>query len=281
MNVAGTRSRNTFARSLALASAVAFVAAAGGCSRDLAAPRADVQSVDKSVPRTASADKRDGGPTLLAAAADAPTIANPVITFWAIKGVDQRVKMVYHRRSSGGNAQGGSAASANSTASGSRHGDDAGRGNGSSGGRDDGGNGATGGGNGGSGRDSVVFAEFRVRPRSLAFRPDGSAIADGDSVLITMTLVDALHGIIEFQPSGLRFSADDPASLKISFENSNLDLNGDGVVDARDRAIQETFHIAVRERPADPFLSLPSSVSAELDEVEAALLGFSGYAIAF
>jgi hypothetical protein len=96
-----------------------------------------------------------------------------------------------------------------------------------------------------------------------------------------MTLVDPSRGIIDFQPSGLRFSASNPPQLKISYENANLDLNGDGVVDARDRLIQLTFHISVRENPADPFVPLPSVVETDLDEVESAIFGFSGYAIEF
>jgi hypothetical protein len=227
------------------------LAAIAACSRDLVAPRAD-NAIKPTA--SASAEKDLGDPTFLQPADGAPTIANPVIAFWAVKGRDQIVKMVYSSASRGGGL-----------------GDD--------GRRHGGGNG--GGANGGSGHDSVVFAEFRVRAKSLVTRADGSPIADGDSILITMTLVDPNHGIIDFQPSGLRFSTKNPAQLKISYENANLDLNGDGVVDARDRLIQLTFHIGVRENPGDPFLPLPSAVDTELDEVETAILGFSGYAIEY
>jgi hypothetical protein len=133
----------------------------------------------------------------------------------------------------------------------------------------------------GTGHDSVTFADFRVRAKSLAALPNGTPIADGDSVLITMTLTDPARGIIDFQPSGLKFSAHDPASLTISFENSNLDLNGDGRVDILDRLLELTLHIAVRETASDPWVPLPSLVNPASQQVTASLLGFSGYAIDF
>ncbi len=234
---------------LTLGSLVAISA----CGRDLLAPRANAPLASARVASGRAAEKDGAEQNFLQPAQDAPTIANPVISFWAVKGRDQIVNMVYHTRSSG--VSGGSGGHGSS----GRHGDVS----------------------GGSGRDSVVFAEFRVRAKSLAFRPDGSAIADGDSVFITMTLIDPDRGIIDFQPAGLRFSAKNPAQLKISYENANLDLNGDGVVDARDRLIQLTVPIGVRENPADPFLPLPSVVDTEFDEVEAVILGFSGYAIEY
>ena len=57
-------------------------------------------------PNTASASQgpRNGGtsgyqsPTFLTADSTAPSIANPVVTFWAKKGVNTEVRMVYHAR---------------------------------------------------------------------------------------------------------------------------------------------------------------------------------------
>src|SRR5206468_5606541 len=66
-------------------------------------------------------------------------------------------------------------------------------------------------------RDSTKFLEFRMGGSTLAFRPDGTAIADGDSVRITLTVTDPAHLIIDFQPSGLRFSSKDLAKLKMFF----------------------------------------------------------------
>lgn len=130
-------------------------------------------------------------------------------------------------------------------------------------------------------KDSTAFLTIRIRARSLATRPDGSPIADGDSVLITLTLVDPVRMIVDCQPSGLRFFADRPATLKMSFLHANQDLNGDGVVDSADLALLNGLHIWRREDATDPWFAQPSEVSLELHEVEADIFGFSGYAVAY
>jgi len=131
------------------------------------------------------------------------------------------------------------------------------------------------------GGDYDVFAEFRVGEQSLAFRPDGRPFADGESVQITMRLVDVVHGIIDFQPSGLRFSARDPARLKISYAHANADLNKDGVVDARDAVLRRGLHMICRETPTSPWTPVPSINESGDDVVDAFIFGFSGYAIEY
>lgn len=131
----------------------------------------------------------------------------------------------------------------------------------------------------GGGND--LFAEFRVRARSLAFRPDGQPIADGESVQITMRVVDQAHGIIDFQPSGLQFSARDPARLKISYAHTDPDLNHDGVLDARDAVLRRGLHMICRESPTSPWTPVPSTNDSGNDAVDALIRGFSGYAIEY
>ena len=173
----------------------------------------------------------DSVPNFLNASSTSPTIANPVISFWAKKGVDQSVRMFYHARP-GHN-------------------------------------------------DSTTFMIFRVRAKSLVTRPDGSAIANGDSILITATLVDAAHLKVDFQPSGLRFASSDPAVLRFNFGETVRDLNGDGVVNSLDYTIQQTFRIWRRETLLDPWQPLASLVSNEANEVQANIGGFTGYACAY
>ena len=101
------------------------------------------------------------------------------------------------------------------------------------------------------------------------------------SVLITVSLIDPVALKLDFQPSGLRFSSHDQAVLKLNFGETLRDLNGDGVIDAADAAIQATFRIWRKESALDPWIPLSSSVSAELNEVQANILGFTGYACAY
>ena len=65
--------------------------------------------------------------------------------------------------------------------------------------------------------DSSRFLVFQLGANSLASRPDGTAITPGDSVLITLTVTDQSHFLVDFQPSGLKFSPSDQPTLKISF----------------------------------------------------------------
>jgi hypothetical protein len=127
--------------------------------------------------------------------------------------------------------------------------------------------------------DSLKFLEFRIGSGSLATRPDGSTIAAGDSVLITLTVTDQTHFIIDFQPSGLKFSPADEPTLKISFAACGADLNYDGVADARDQAIMDSLSFWRQEGPFQPWHKVTSTLVAAVKEVNAQLGGFTGYAL--
>lgn len=133
-----------------------------------------------------------------------------------------------------------------------------------------------------SGRtDSLKFLEFRMGAGSLDKRPDGSAIASGDSVLITLTVADPTHFLLDFQPSGLMFSATDQPTLKVSFAACGADLNYDGKVDAADQAIMDALSFWRQEAPFQPWFKVGSTVNQTVREVDAQLSGFTGYAIEF
>jgi hypothetical protein len=129
--------------------------------------------------------------------------------------------------------------------------------------------------------DSVEFARFRVEDRSLVNRPDGTPIAQGDSLLITLQVVDTLKLITEFSPQGLRFSSSRPARLWLKFGEADPDLNGDGKVDSADTALLLALRIWRQEQPGDPWTLLPSSVDTMSKEVEADILGFTRYALSY
>jgi hypothetical protein len=129
--------------------------------------------------------------------------------------------------------------------------------------------------------DSTTFLEFRVGKASLAAYPDGRPFAAGDSVLITISLLDAARLVVDCQPSGLRFSAQKPATVKMSFAHADPDLNDDGSVNSADLAIERTLRIWRRESPLDPWTAQPSGVELGIHEVKSDLYGFSGYVIAY
>ena len=180
---------------------------------------------------TTTTTASDTSPHFVTAASDAPTIANPVVQFWAKKGVDQTATMYYHRASGG--------------------------------------------------RDSIPFFSLRVRAKSLWLRPDGSAIADGDSVLITLTLVDPVRLLVDCQPSGLVFSPNAPARIKMSYAGADDDLNGDGVVNMTDSTLARALMIWRKETSTSPWLLVPSNNATGAEAIDADIGGFTTYAIAY
>jgi hypothetical protein len=125
------------------------------------------------------------------------------------------------------------------------------------------------------------FLRFRVFASSLLQRPDGSAFAAGDSILITITVNDPTKADADFQPAGLKFSPQDPARLQFEFGECDKDLNGDGVVDSLDAALVPTISAWRQEAANGGWFKVPSSVEVELNEVQANISGFTGYALAF
>ena len=131
------------------------------------------------------------------------------------------------------------------------------------------------------GKPGEEYLRLRVDAPSLQARPDGSAIAEGDSVLITVRVVDPAKMLFEMEPSGLTFSADKPAELKIRYEEARGDLNDDGRVDSEDDHIESTMAIWRQETPSDPFVRVGTAVVKEFEEADAELTGFSRYALAY
>lgn len=129
--------------------------------------------------------------------------------------------------------------------------------------------------------DSVEFMRFRVESRSLVNDQHGQPIAQGDSVRITVTVVDTLRLITDFQPSGLVFSASRPARLWLKFAEADPDLNHDGMVSAADTALLLGLSIWRQENPGEPWALLRSTVDTVAQEVEADIPGFTRYAVAY
>ena len=125
------------------------------------------------------------------------------------------------------------------------------------------------------------YLSLKLEDESLLSRPDGSAIAEGDSVLITITVEDPALLLFELQPTGLKFSTAKPAELKIRYAQADNDFNEDGEVDEQDDQIETILGIWRQEQPGQPFVRLGSVKVEEQQELEAMLTGFSRYAIAY
>lgn len=125
------------------------------------------------------------------------------------------------------------------------------------------------------------YLRFRVFGNSLFQRPDGSAFAQGDSILITITVTDPAKLQADFQPAGLKFLASAPARLQFEFGECDGDINGDGVVNAADTALLPLISTWRQETPGAPWIKVGSTVEADISEVQAFITGFTGYALAY
>ena len=130
--------------------------------------------------------------------------------------------------------------------------------------------------------DTAEFLKFRVRETSLALRPNGTPFADGDSILITVTVEDAERMIFRFEPAGLRFNPAEPARLDLYYSLANPDFDADGTVDVDDTII-ETSRLAIwkQEVVGGAWVKLGVIRDIEIDEIEANITSFTGFAIAY
>ena len=125
------------------------------------------------------------------------------------------------------------------------------------------------------------YLELEVDADALQALPDGTPIAEGDSVLITVRVVDPTRLLFEFQPAGLTFNPTRPAELKIHYSHADDDLDEDGDVDLDDESLELTIAIWRQENTGDPFERLGSLLIDDLEEIDAELEGFSRYALAY
>jgi hypothetical protein len=132
-----------------------------------------------------------------------------------------------------------------------------------------------------SGGPGERFARLRVRAASLLALPDGTPIGIGDSVLITLQVVDPTQLLVELDPGGLKFDPLAPATLELSYSVTGGDLDDDGQVSLADTVIAGKLGIWRQETAGAPFVLLPSTRLLDLEEVTAQLSGFSRYALAY
>lgn len=123
------------------------------------------------------------------------------------------------------------------------------------------------------------FLRFKVPINGLVAGAGGVPLDRGDSVLITLT-IDSVFFKVDFQPSGVVFSKSSPAQLAIWYQNANPDLNGDGVVDATDAALEAQLAIW-SESTTDVWRQLSSKNDTTKQLVAAELYHFSQYAVSW
>lgn len=125
------------------------------------------------------------------------------------------------------------------------------------------------------------FLRFEVPGNGLFRKPDGTPFRSGDSVLITVTVVDTARFLFEFEPAGLRFDPDHPARLKVRYFNADHDFNDDGALDPDDDDIEMLLDLWRQPTPGGLWFKLGAVKFEELDEIDANIFGFSRFAVAW
>lgn len=122
---------------------------------------------------------------------------------------------------------------------------------------------------------------FEVPNDGLYRRPDGTSFGPTDSILITVTVVDAKRFLFAFQPSGLQFNPNSPARLKIEYQYADHDFNGDGIADSADVTIESQLGMWRRDLPDTLWFGVGAVKFENLQEFDANILSFSQYAVAW
>lgn len=125
------------------------------------------------------------------------------------------------------------------------------------------------------------FLRFEVPNDGLYRKPDGTSFGPSDSILITITVVDAKRFLFDFQPSGLQFNPDSPARLKVEYQYADHDYDGDGTVDSADAVIESELGLWRRDLPDTLWFGVGAVKFEELQEFDANILSFSQYAVAW
>jgi hypothetical protein len=119
--------------------------------------------------------------------------------------------------------------------------------------------------------------------KCLLFRVPADAVplgvAPGDSVRVTIRVVDAEEFRFEFQPEGLQFDPEHPARLEIRYRWADPDFDGDGDVDPRDLLLSETFGLW-KLSGGQTWERVAADRRRDLLEIHAPIVGFTQYALA-
>lgn len=125
------------------------------------------------------------------------------------------------------------------------------------------------------------FLRFEIPGDALLRKPDGSAFQPGDSILITVTVVDSGFFHFRFAPAGLVFNPEHPARLRVRYLNANHDFDDDGDIDPADDDIEHVLDLWKRAGLSAPWYRVGSVKFEHLDELDANILSFSEYAVAW
>lgn len=125
--------------------------------------------------------------------------------------------------------------------------------------------------------DSVAVPFLRLSNVDPAYVPGVGDLALGDSVQISI-IIDPILIRVSLEPSGLLFAA--PTQLDLSYSGAGGDLNGDGVVDATDAAIESQL-LAIWYLDDLTWTKTATAPSLTTRSFSTELLHFADYAVSW
>ena len=120
--------------------------------------------------------------------------------------------------------------------------------------------------------DGRDFLRLKIETEGLQSLPNGTPIATGDSVFISVVWAGGDSVLFRLEPSGLVLSASNPAELHINYGETE---------ESDDETVLQQAAIWRQEQPGDDFTRLSSTRHQDSSEIETRLNGFSRYAIAY
>ena len=133
----------------------------------------------------------------------------------------------------------------------------------------------------GSAETEVASPFLRLDVEEPVRRPDGSEIAVGDSVYITV-YVDATDLVVYLLPHGLQFGNTNPTTLQMWYTGAGDDLNTDGWVNTTDAYIEQQLLGLWYQPSYDATWTLLGSDHSQSEAwFSTTLQHFSGYAVSW
>lgn len=123
-----------------------------------------------------------------------------------------------------------------------------------------------------NGGETEDFIRLKLDRQALAALPNGTPIANGDSVFISIVWAQGDSVLFHLIPTGLTFDPAHKAELKISFGETD---------EASDTTIVNQLAVWRQALPTDDFVKLSTTKLDAEQELEVKLNGFSRYAIAY
>jgi hypothetical protein len=122
---------------------------------------------------------------------------------------------------------------------------------------------------------------FKLEITEVVALADGTPIAVGDSVLITVT-VDSETLVVDLQPSGIQFGTEHPTKLEMYYGGADPDYNVDAFVNSYDSYIEtDLMGMWVQETSTSPWNSQSATHNLEKKMFRGHLEHFSEYAISW